>query len=75
MFDFHKYLSPEEAKELDDGTKGGRREPLEYYKRLADNCSTCEVCESNPVWKFADTGMCFACTTGETDASDDYELS
>ena len=74
MFAFAKYLTPEEAKELDGNTKGGRKEPLEYYKELSKNSSLCEVCKANPVWKFVDTGMCFACTTGETDASDDYEL-
>ena len=74
MFTFAKYLTPEEAKKLDDHLEGGRRQPIEYYKQLARNNSLCEVCEFNPVWKLADTGMCFACTTGETDASNDYEL-
>ena len=74
MFTFAKYITPEEAKKQDDCLEGGRREPLEYYKQLAKNNSLCEVCKVNPVWKLADTGMCFACTTGETDASNDYEL-
>jgi len=74
MFTFFKYLTPEKAKELDDNTERGRREPLKYYQELASNNSMCEVCGANPVWKFGDTGMCFACTTGEADASDDYEL-
>lgn len=33
----------------------------------------CENCGA-PEWKYATTGMCFSCTTGETDASDDYEV-
>lgn len=27
-----------------------------------------------PVWRLAQTGLCFSCTTGESDSSDDYEL-
>ena len=74
MFTFAKYLTPEEAKKQDDSLEGGRRKPLQYYKELAKNNSMCEVCGVNPVWKLVDTGTCFACTTGEADASNDYEL-
>lgn len=73
MDNFFKLLTPEEAKALDDGTKGGRRKPLSYYKRLAKNHSTCMNCDEK-VWRLVDTGLCFSCTTGEADASDDYEL-
>lgn len=34
----------------------------------------CEVCEGLPVWAFGGCGMCFSCTTGEADASEDYEF-
>lgn len=38
----------------------------------------CDVCETEPIWASADaivgTGMCFHCTTGEADNSDDYEF-
>lgn len=34
--------------------------------------SDCDCGE--PVWKYGQSGMCFSCTTGEADASDDYEL-
>lgn len=34
---------------------------------------TCENCDM-PVWKYVGLDMCFTCTTGESDASDDYEL-
>lgn len=27
-----------------------------------------------PIWKYGQTGMCFHCTTGEADNSEDYEL-
>ena len=33
----------------------------------------CEIC-GEPVWKLAQTGMCFHHTTGEFDDSYDYEL-
>lgn len=33
----------------------------------------CENCDE-PEWLYGDTGMCFSCTTGESDASNDYEL-
>ncbi len=34
----------------------------------------CEVCGQLPAWKYVGLGMCFPCTTGETDASGDFEL-
>ena len=63
------FISPEEAARLNiDNTSGG----VDHYKALAANESTCDC--GQPVWKLADTGLCFSCTTGESDASDDYEL-
>jgi hypothetical protein len=53
-----------------DGSRHSTREELE---KMARNDSTCENCDL-PVWRFGETGMCFTCTTGESDASDDYEL-
>jgi hypothetical protein len=48
---------------------------LEELKALANQPDkTCFVCGSNPVWKYGECGMCFTCTTGEADGSDDYEL-
>jgi len=74
MNNFEHYLTPQEAKKLNDNTKGGRRKPLSYYKKLSKNDAVCFVCEMEKVWRLADTGMCFSCTTGEADASDDYEI-
>ena len=38
----------------------------------------CDVCEQVPIWAAVDalmeTGMCFHCTTGESDNSEDYEF-
>lgn len=75
MNNFRRLLTPLEAWEQDQALEGGRKEPLEFYQRLAGNDNMCEVCESEKVWKLVDTGMCFSCTTGEADASDDYELA
>jgi hypothetical protein len=68
MFDF-VYVTPEKAFEK-DLLKG---KSLAHYQALNRNKQTCCNCE-NAVWKLVDTQMCFSCTTGETDASDDYEL-
>jgi hypothetical protein len=34
----------------------------------------CVACELENAWKLAGTGLCFSCTTGEADASEDIEL-
>lgn len=48
---------------------------LEELKELAAQPDrTCDVCEQENVWKYGDLDMCFSCTTGEWDASGDYEL-
>ena len=75
MNNFYQYLTPEKARKLDQQTEGGRRKPLAYYQKLATNKAVCEICETEAVWRLADTGMCFSCTTGQADASDDYELA
>jgi hypothetical protein len=74
MNNFEHFLTPEQARKMDQKTKGGRREPLSFYEDLARDDRMCEVCESERVWKLANCGMCFSCTTGEADASDDYEI-
>lgn len=42
-----------------------------------ENGVTCIVC-SQPIWAIGSaitgTDMCFSCTTGESDSSDDYEI-
>lgn len=45
---------------------------LELEERARDD-GECEVC-GRPVWRLVGLGMCFTCVTGESDASDDYEL-
>ncbi len=73
MENFHSYITPEQAKTFDDGIEGGRRKPLSYYRELSTKDGICMNCDS-PTWKLVDTGLCFSCTTGESDASSDYEI-
>lgn len=69
MNNFGEYLTPEQAfkKKVFPG------DSLADYKRKALLDEECMVC-GQPIWKLVDTGMCFTCTTGEADASEDYEL-
>ena len=64
-------ITPAQAAQLN----GDSRQTEQYFKDLSDRlegvqCSNC----SNKVWKMADLDMCFSCVTGETDASNDYEI-
>jgi len=47
---------------------------LNHLRRLANRRGKCEVCGENDIWRYGGIGMCFPCTTGETDGSNDYEL-
>lgn len=64
-------ITPEQAVDLNVEGKGTRN--VAYYKKLARSNKRCFVC-GQPVWKLAETGLCFTCTTGEADDSNDYEL-
>jgi len=64
---FAEFITPEKAKELGD------KRSLEELQSLAQSKGKCDVC-GEPVWKYGGCGMCFSCTTGESDASEDYEL-
>jgi hypothetical protein len=67
MNNFNSFLTPEEAKAKGDGRS------LKEIKALAKSKGKCCVCGED-AWKYAGQGMCFTCTTGESDASEDYEL-
>lgn len=46
--------------------------------KLRRNGATCVVCGNAPMWAagstLTETPMCFTCTTGEADDSEDYEI-
>lgn len=71
MHDFAEYITPERAAELHKGLAGAKT--VEEYGKLAKKRRKCMVC-GQPAWRMVDTDLCFSCTTGESDASDDYEL-
>lgn len=72
MNNFGSYITPEKAKEFGDAN--GDKRSLEQWRKLADRkarrCLNCNEFE----WKYAETGLCFSCTTGEADAGEDMEL-
>lgn len=68
MDNYAEYITPEQA------IKKGDPRSIKELKALAKSKGKCEVCKQ-PIWKYAGQGMCFPCTTGESDASGDYELA
>jgi len=64
------YITPEEYFKI-QGRNGSYT--LKELREMARDDRRCEVC-GQPVWKLGGVGMCFPCTTGESDASEDYEL-
>jgi len=74
MNNFAKYITPEQAKKLHDKLNPHDIRSLSYWKKKSKDKRWCQ-CGQERVWKFGGTGLCFSCTTGEADASDDYELA
>ncbi len=69
MNNFHSYITPEEAAAHSAGDFD-----VEHYRKLQKKTGTCQVCDEK-VWRYGGCGLCFSCTTGEADASDDFELT
>lgn len=69
FYTFYKYVTAEQAFALSPA--GHTLKELQAQSHVN---ALCETCGSNPQWRYGGTGMCFPCTTGETDASEDYEL-
>lgn len=67
MNNFAGFISPEDLK-----IKGDKRS-LKYLQHLALSNKRCGNCDEH-VWRYAGTGLCFSCTTGEADASENYEI-
>jgi hypothetical protein len=64
---FAEYITPEKAIELGD------TRTLKELKAAQKSGGRCIVCGA-PNWRYGGCDMCFSCTTGESDASEDYEL-
>jgi hypothetical protein len=68
MNNYGGYITPEEA------IKAGDTRTLKELQYLAKKkTGKCVVC-GDAEWKYAGCNMCFSCTTGESDASDDLEI-
>jgi hypothetical protein len=67
MNNFHSYRTPEQ---LVAGSSSTLAELQRLAARKTRRCMNCDEKE----WKLADCGLCFSCTTGEADASGDYEI-
>ena len=61
-------ITPEEAVVISKPKRS-----VKYWRKQAQSNQQCEIC-NQPAWRFGTTGLCFTCTTGESDASSDYEL-
>lgn len=60
--------------ELNGGDPAKIRAGFQAAIAKKKNGAKCLVCDQ-PVWAHGGCGMCFSCTTGEADASDDYEFN
>lgn len=73
------YITPEEAYKMEQESKheGIRQLSLERLTKLAKEADKNKMCQcgQNPIWQYGECGLCFTCTTGEWDNSDDYELT
>lgn len=67
MSNFAGYITAAQAKAYGDTRS------LVELEALSKNAAKCSVCGAI-AWRLGGSGMCFSCTTGEADASGDYEL-
>jgi hypothetical protein len=65
---YARYITPEEAVKLGDTRT---LKELKAAQRVSKKAK-CIVC-NEPVWRYGVGDMCFPCTTGGSDASEDYE--
>jgi hypothetical protein len=64
---FAEFITPEKAKEFGDVRS---LKELRHLAKLKGKCSNCD----EHVWRYGTGDLCFSCTTGEADASGDYEI-
>jgi len=70
---FDNYITAEQAYEMNKELNP--ESTLEDWKKRAKMTEVCTVCGMEEVWRYGGTDMCFHCTTGESDTSEDYELT
>ncbi len=70
MNNFCKFLTPKEYTELPNRVD---KRSLQEIQTLAKTNGTCMNCDEH-IWRLGACGLCFTCTTGESDASEDYEI-
>ncbi len=78
--EFHSFLSPFEyiahcnASNIQpgqsDASNGEHFQELSRRAQLNGKCENCDLHE----YRLGGTGLCFPCTTGESDASGDFEI-
>lgn len=68
MNNFGAYKTPEQLKAAGDSRTLAELQAL--AKTKAGQCENCDEKE----WKYGGCGLCFSCTTGQADASDDTEI-
>lgn len=74
MHTFAKLLTPEQYFELQTNDLGASLMTIDEIRQLAAAApAKCGLCPE-PAWRLSGSGLCFTCTTGEADASEDYEL-
>lgn len=71
---FAQYISPQHADKMHRRLMADHPRTLEMLEDAAKQPTHRCGC-GEPIWRLGMTGMCFGCTTGEHDASDDYELA
>lgn len=71
MNNFGEYLTPSEYMKRYPKINS---DTIEELKKLSQSKGLCDTCGNEEIWKLGGCGMCFTCTTGESDASDDFEL-
>ena len=67
MNNFNAFLTPEDYKAR------GSEVPIKVLRTRSEKSGTCCNCGEH-IWRLVDNGLCFSCTTGESDAGEDYEI-
>ena len=67
MNNFGTYMTPEKMKQQGDSRT------IEELRKLARTSGKCHCGEN--IWRAGGCGLCFSCTTGDSDASGDSEFT